>query len=194
MCPTKKKLINVPADLIAKLNKASNEAGKAFYEYIAENLEQALRAHNLGHPLKEIVDFYELMDVQKTAGSVVIPRETLNYLIQELYPTKGEQLRKRWMDAGEWYGKYLQTKLQDKDPVEAFGKLMTVSQWDLNEFELKKEGDTVTLRCVSFLLSKENTELLMSFVEGVMNSLGYEVRGRDYVRGMVSIKFLHKKP
>ena len=194
MCPTEKKLIRVPADLLAKLNRASNEAGKAFYEYIAENLEQALRARNLGRPLKEIVDFYELMALQRTAGSVVTPRETLNYLIQRLYPTEGEQLRKRWMDVGEWYGKYLQAKLQDKDPVEAFGKLMGVSQWDLNEFELKREGDTVTLRCVSFLLSIENTELLMSFVEGVMNSLGYEVGGRDYVRGMVSMKFFHKKP
>lgn len=69
-----------------------------------------------------------------------------------------------------------------------------VSRCDLDEFELKREDDTVTLRCVSFALSVEDTELLMSFVEGTMGSLRYEVQERDYVKGIVSMKFMHKKP
>ena len=187
-----RKLIAVPGELVRELNEVANRVGVPFYEFTAEALGQAVRAGRMRRTLREIVDFYELMEVQKTAGFVVVSREVLNYCVQRLYSAEGEQLRKMWTGVGEWYGKYLQARLRDEGVVEAFSRLMRASRWDLDEFELKKEDGTVTLRCVSFALSVEDTELLMSFVEGAMGSLGYEVEERDYVKGIVSMKFIHK--
>jgi len=188
-----RKLIAVPGELVRELNEVANRAGVPFYEFTVEALGQAVRASRMKRTLREVVDFCELMEVQRAAGFVVAPKEVLNYCVQRLYLAEGEQLRKMWMGVGEWYGKYLQARLRGEDVVESFGRLMRVSRWDLDEFELKKEDDTVTLRCVSFALSVEDTELLMSFVEGAMGSLGYEVKERDYVKGIVSMKFICKK-
>ena len=188
-----RKLIAVPSELVRELNEAANRAGVPFYEFTVEALEQAVKAGRMKRTLREIVDFCELMEVQRTAGFVVAPKEVLNYFVQRLYSTEGEQLREMWREVGEWYGKYLQARLQGEDVVEAFGRLVRVSFWDLDEFELKREGDMMVLRCVSFALSVEDTELLMSFVEGAMGSLGYELKKRDYVKGIVSMKFMHGK-
>ena len=188
-----RKLIAVPSELVKALNEVANRAGVPFYEFTAEALEQAVKASRMKRTLREIVEFYELMDLQRTAGFVVVSKEALNYCVQRLYVAEGEQLRKMWMGVGEWYGKYLLARLRGEGVVEVFGRLMRVSRWDLDEFALKREDDAVMLRFVSFALSVEDTELLMSFVEGAMGSLGYEVKERDYVKGIVSMKFIRKK-
>jgi len=54
---------------------------------------------------------------------------------------------------------------------------------------VKEEGGVVKVRCVSPLLPLENTELLVRFVEGVMDSLGYKVRKEDFMRGIALLEF-----
>ncbi|MFQ6095561.1 MAG: hypothetical protein ACE5NN_05410 [Candidatus Bathyarchaeia archaeon] len=183
------KLIRAPEDLVARLSEASNREGKPFLEYITEAFEQALRAHEMNRSVKEIVDFYELMMMQKDAGMVVTPSETLNGLIQRLYRSDKEFLQKLWFDSGRWYGKYLLAKVGDGDPVELFVEVLKVTGWNLKDAEFKRNDDSIVFRCISFTLSMENTVLLMKFVEGVMTTLGYEVTNRDCMRGMINLNF-----
>jgi len=183
------KLIRVPDDLVSRLNEASNREGKPFFDYISEAFEQAVRAHEMSRSLKEIVDFYELMMMQKEAGLVVTPSDTLNKLIEKLYPKEKEILETIWFDSGVWYGKYLLVKVKDEDPVEMFGEMLKSISWHLKDVEFGKVTDAVTFRCVSFTLSLENTVLLMKFIEGVMSTLGYEPVSEDYLRGMIDIEF-----
>jgi len=186
--PREKKLIRVPSDLIAELSKAAVTVGKSFYEYSAEALEQAVRAHELGVSLKDAVDFFEFLKIQKSAGLTTTFSETLDYLISELYPKEKEKLYQKWYDTGVWYGKYIQAKFHNKQPIEMFEKLLSASLWDFNEVELSRNGEEVTLRCVSFTLSIERTELLMGFLEGVMHSLDYLTLEKDLIRGIIVMK------
>jgi len=184
-----KKLIPAPEELFSKLSEASNVAGKPFTSYVNEALEQAIRAHGLNRSLKDIVDFYQLMMMQKEAGLVIIPSETLNILIKRLYPKEKELLETIWFDSGRWYGKYLLAKVKNGDQVETFGEILKAISWNLKDVEFKKESNAVTFRCISFTLSLENTVLLMKFIEGAMRTLGYEISNQDYMRGMIHMEF-----
>ena len=187
-----KKLIRVPSDIVAKLNEAANRAGRSFYDYTSEVLEQALRASELGRPLKEIMDFFELMSVQRNAGLTITFSELLNYLISMLYPKEEKALHERWYEAGVWYGTYLQVKFRNKRTLDIFTKLLSESWWEINEVNLSKEEEGFVLRCVSFTLSLERTKLLMSFLEGVINSMEYEIVKKDCIRGMIILNFTER--
>ncbi|MEM3174156.1 MAG: hypothetical protein QXU02_04625, partial [Candidatus Bathyarchaeia archaeon] len=76
------KLVRVYGDLVVKLNEAANREGISFMEYINSVLEQALRAHKMGRSLRDIVDFYELMWMQREAGLIMVPYEVLNKIAE----------------------------------------------------------------------------------------------------------------
>jgi len=188
-----KKLILVPSDLVNKIMEISNKEGKTLFNFVTEILEQALRASDMNQSLKELVDFYEAMETQKSSGAVIVPVDAFTYLISKLYPSDRKNLLKKWYESGEWYGKYMLAKFHDDDPVDAFKKLLTVSHWDLNEVSLVKDDNGIRMKCVSPLLPIENTELLMKFVEGAMHSFEYDVDKEDYARGMVLLTFKKTK-
>jgi len=184
-----KKLTLVPTDLLERLMRISNREGKTLYSFVSEILEQALRVYESKHTLEEVVDFFELMETQKASGAVITPVDVLTYLIGELYPSGKDVLCERWYESGRWYGKYLVDRFHNQDQVDALGKLLAVTRWDLKEVLVKEEGGVVKVRCVSPLLPLENTELLVRFVEGVMDSLGYKVRKEDFMRGIALLEF-----
>jgi len=184
-----KKLTLVPTDLLERLMRISNREGKTLFSFVSEIFEQALRVYEAKHNLQEVVDFFELMETQKASGAVITPLDVLTYLIGELYPSGKEVLCERWYESGQWYGKYLLDRFHNQNQVDALGKLLSVTRWDLKEVLVKEEDGVVKVRCVSPLLPLENTELLVRFVEGVMDSLGYKVRKEDFMRGIVLLEF-----
>ncbi len=184
------KLIRAPEDLVSRLSEASNREGKSFIDFVTQALEQALRAHRMNRSLKEIVDFYKLIMMQKEAGLIIVPSETLNRLIEMLYPEKKEVLHEIWFDSGVLYGKYLAAKIKDEDPIVKLEEILKVIGWNLKEVEFKRmDGGSISFKCVSFTLPLEDTVLLMKFIEGVMNSLGYKPVKQDYLRGMIEMEF-----
>lgn len=187
--PEDTKLIVVPTRLVDQLRAVAARQGVSLSSYTAEALEQALRAAGLGASLQEAVDLYRLMEVQRGAGAVHIPRSSLDRLIGELYPASGEELRRIWYESGRWYGEYLRTKLKDDDVLGFFEKALLVS-WNLDEVEIRNDDGTVTLRYTSFTMSLESTELLVSFVSGAMHSIGFEEIDRDYLRGMATLRYI----
>jgi len=182
-----KRLIIVPSDLVSKLIEISNREGKPFHIFVVEAFEQVLRAHEMGHALKEIVDIFEVMEAQKSAGALFMPMDVLNYLTGKVYPTDKEELQAKWYESGQWYGKYLMAKFED--PVNALERILAASRWDLNEVEVKRDGNTVKVRCVSTVLTMEGTELFIKFLEGAIHSLGYQTKKQDRLRGIILLEF-----
>ncbi|MDI6691020.1 MAG: hypothetical protein QME50_04015 [Candidatus Bathyarchaeota archaeon] len=185
-----RKLIAVPSELVRALNEIANRKGTPFYEYTVEALEQAVRASLMRRTIREIVDFYEIMEMERASGTVLVPRDALNWFIKKLYPEERDAMQKVWLDAGRWFGKYLTAKLHSKEEaIDILTKILETSRWELDEVSLEKKENAVRVRLMSFVLSEENTELLMSYVEGVMESLGYETGNKECMRGMVIIDF-----
>ena len=66
---------------------------------------------------------------------------------------------------------------------------MKVTRWDLREVHVKDESDVVKVRWVSPLLPVENTVLILKFIEGVMDSLGYGLVKEDHLKGLILLEF-----
>jgi hypothetical protein len=181
-----KKLISVPEDLIRDVAGVSKDKGSSMGKLVEDALKQTLRINQIGYDLKQVGDFFNVMQAQKVLGGVFVPSSVLDYLTETAYATQKEQLLAKWYESGQWNGKYLKEKFEN--PVEALGNFLKFSRWDLNEVEAKQDANSIKIRCVSTVLSNEGTELLCKFVEGVMTGMGYKTEKIDCMKGMIILE------
>ncbi|MCK5139710.1 MAG: hypothetical protein KAQ85_07710 [Thermodesulfovibrionia bacterium] len=181
------KLVSLPVELVDRLQRAASRKGLSLTAYSAENLEEALRAEDNGVPLDEAVESYRILRVQLAAGAIQVPRRSLDAVVKVLFSADKEAALSDWAEAGKWYGEYLRT-LFGEGAIEMVGGVLKVS-WNLDEVEMRREEMKAELRFASFALSEDVTELLVSYIVGVMGSLGYERRGGEFVRGLAKLSF-----
>jgi len=182
-----KRLIFVPEHLVNEIREASQRAGKPFNAFVEEVFHQVLGSLSLGYSLERFTRLLEVAHAQRLSMTL-IPQEVLNYLTGK---ADKAELQAKWREAGEWYGKYLCEKFQN--PVQALKHLLEATRWDLDEIDVKEEGGAARFRCVSAILSLEETESLLKFIEGAMCSLGYEIEKNDYVKGIILLQFRRGK-
>lgn len=184
-----KRFISVPEELLKRLLEGSSREGKPFIKYVEEGLWQAVKAYEMGHSLKEIVRFFEIIQAQRASGATFTPLGVLNYLTSRVYATEKEQLQAVWYESGKWYGKYLAEKFED--PVQALAELLQATRWDLNEVNVKKAKNSVKLTCISTTITEEGTELLLKFIEGAMHGLEYKTIKSEHMKGIVLLESIH---
>ena len=186
-----KKFIVVPAEIANQLRIVSGRRGSSAVSYAEEVFTQAFRVDELGSSLEEAVDTYRLVTVQRGAGSICVNRARFKELIERLYLEDAEELSSIWYESGRWYGAYLLTKLSGEGVFGFLEKDLLVT-WNLDEAEIRQEDVLVFVRCTSFGMSRELTDLLVHYLVGLMDELGYIENDRDVLRGLVIMKFLKK--
>ena len=186
--PEDTKLLILPTHLVDRLKAIATRQGISLSSFAADSLEQALRADDMDASLSDAVDAYRLSEIQRGAGMVDVPRSSLNHLVERLYAKKGEELRRIWGEAGRWYGEYLRAKLQPGEALGFLEKELLVA-WNLDEAEIRESETEVAVRWVSFTMTGEFTELLLSYLSAVMEVLGYREVERDSLRGMAILKY-----
>jgi len=177
--------------LADQLRLVAARLGTSVSDFSVEALTQALRIHEMGADLKEAVDIYHLSDVQRGAGNVQVTRSVFRDIILKLYAEDRDELLRVWGDHGRWYGAYLKAKLS-RDEVLGFLEKDLLVSWNLDEAEITRRDLMVTMRLVSFGMSEEFTELLVSYVLGLMGELGFSENERDVLRGLVFMRLLGK--
>lgn len=182
-----KRLILIPEHLVDEIREASNREGKPFNAFVEEVIQQVLRSLEAGYNLEQLTRFLEVAHTQRLSMTLV-PQEVLNYLTGK---AEKAELHAKWYEAGEWYGKYLSEKFQN--PVQALKRLLEATRWDLDEIDVKEESGSAKFRCVSAILSLEETESLLKFIEGAMHALGYRTEKNDHVKGIILLHFRHRK-
>lgn len=189
--PEDTKLLVLPGDLVDRLKETSNKRGTSLSGYAIEVLEEALRAEKLGATLGDAVDAYRMREIHRGAGAMVVPRSSLGELVKDLKKSHAEDFGKLWEAAGRWYGRYLLGKLGVEE-VLPFLRQDLLTSWNLDEVEIT-DGDEAILRFTGFMMSEEFTDLLVNYVHGLMESLGYREVERDSLRGMATIKYMRVK-
>jgi hypothetical protein len=187
------RLIILPRRMVDELKMAAERAGVPLSIFAVEALEEAIRAERAGVPLGEAVELYGLMRVQRDAGAVQVSRSILGYLVAKLYGESGEELRRLWYEEGRWYGEYLKARLRGEG-VLGFLEGALRASWNLEEAEVAVEGGIARVRCVSFNMTIEATELLISYISGFMSSLGFEEVARDYLEGLALLEYRRMPP
>jgi hypothetical protein len=181
------KVLSLPEELVYRLQRAASRKGLSLTAYSEENLEEALKADENGVPLDEAIESYRILRVQLASGAVQVPRQRLDAVMKNLFASDKEATLSDWTDAGQWFGAYLQT-LFGENAIEVVGGVLKVS-WNLDEVEMRRDEMNAELRLASFTLSEELTELLVIYCTGVMESLGYEKRNGEFVRGLAKLSF-----
>ena len=186
--PKSKKLIRVSEDIFEEAMEAARSEARSVNSFIDEALKYALQAKKLGYNLKKATELLEVAHVRTVLGGTFVPSDILNHLVAEAHEN-GEQLQERWYESGSWHGRYLKEKFTN--PLQTFKAFLEATRWDLDEVEVKQEGDNVKLRLVSTILTAEETELLLKYVEGAIRSMGYKTVKSDRMKGIITLEFKH---
>lgn len=141
--------------------------------------------------MEEVVDLYELIEMQRSSGAALIPVDLCNYMVSKLCDTERDVMMQKWREAGSWYGKYLSSKFSADHAPEMLGKLLSATRWDLREVKVTKEGPGVRFQCIAPHLPEDATRLLACFVEGAMQSLNHKLVSSDILKGMITQEFAH---
>ena len=181
------KLVVLPEGLVDELRAITIRKGISLTNFAAEALEQAIRIEAIGGNLEDAVDIYSLYNVSQAAGAVHVPRSNFNAMITQLFRADREGLLDVWREAGRWYGEYMRAMLGEG--ALAFFRDSLLVSWNLDEVNITRDGLMVKIEFVSFVMSLELTELLSSYIQGVMSSLGYGLMDEDGLRGLTTLHF-----
>jgi hypothetical protein len=181
------KLVVLPSRLVEQLREIAVRRGVSISSFAADALEQAVRAEEMETSLEEAVNVFGIYEIVRGSGAVQIPRSRFNSLISELHRGNKDELLTEWKKAGRWYGEYLHARLGDR-ALRFLEKALLVS-WNLDEVTIHNEGIIVNIRFTSFIIALELTELLVSYITGIMNALGYETVKKSYLRGLATLSF-----
>ncbi|MEM2239329.1 MAG: hypothetical protein QXM89_00115 [Candidatus Bathyarchaeia archaeon] len=183
-----KKLVWVRADILSHISRIANREGKTITTYVNEVLEQSIRVYDMKLTLTEVIDLYMLTRISREGGNLTIPRDVVKYLISKVYNSNREELMQIFYDTGAWFGKYILARIGSENLVERLRQILYVNIWDLNEVYVDKNGNTISIRCVAPQLSMEETELLASYVDGMLGSIGFKPVEREVIRGIIMVK------
>jgi hypothetical protein len=182
-----KKLVYVSEDLIAKASKVSRDEGVSLSKLVEGALNETVKVNELGYSSKQMADFFNVLQTHRVLGGLFVPSGVLEFMIEKVCKNDVEELQSLWYESGVWNGKYLKEKFSD--PVDSFSHFLELSRWDLNEVNIKTDGPSVRVRCISTVLSMDGTRLLAKFIEGIMNGIGYKTSVFDCLKGMIILEF-----
>ena len=178
-----RKLVSVSEDLLDQVSRVSRAEGVSLGKLVETSLLQAVKINKLGYRSDQMADFFDVLQANRVLGGLFVPIGVLDFMIEKCGEKSAGRLQALWLESGQWTGKYLAEKFSN--PVDAFGRFLELSRWDLNEVDVKASGDSVKIRCVSTVMTLENTNLLAKFIEGAMTGMGYKIEHADYSKGMI---------
>lgn len=181
----------MPEELIKDVLSIARGRGETISKFVEEAVRLAMRVHEAGLPMEKAAEALEVLQAQRVLGGAFVPKEALDYMIENVYKSGREELLRRWREGGKLHGRYLKERFAD--PVEALKCFLEATRWDLNEVHVFRDGATTRLRCVSTALSLEATELLCKFLEGAVEGLTHEIQNVECLKGMVVIAFKHER-
>jgi len=183
---SRRKFLAAEGRLVQEIIKVANKNGKTVYSFINEILELVLEAEKMGVPLKEIIEYYKLADIERKSGGITTRKDIMNYLISKVYPAEKDEMLKKWYESGLWYGTYLLIKFEKEKSIEMLQKLFRTLAWGISDITISAEEDRLHLRCTApEHQTVEETELFSKFLEGAIHSLGYETTKRKILKGLI---------
>lgn len=185
----KRKMLAAREDLVNQVSEVANRGGFTLFGVANEALEQIVKLDKSGLRLSDVVGGYEVLKAARDAGFVLVPEGLLYDAMDKAYREGKTWMMKKWVESGEWCGKYYSMK-ESEDKLQRLFEDLRGFFWNAKDFELSRKGDNaVSVRCASPRFPESYTAFLGSFLEGVLGVLGYKCVQRDVVKGFLELKF-----
>ncbi|MCW4016414.1 MAG: hypothetical protein NWF06_08600 [Candidatus Bathyarchaeota archaeon] len=178
-------------DLLDRMNNIAKDNDISLYSFVNEVFELTLRANELGVNTHVLLDSRELLKDAKEKG-YTLGLESLWYEMTEIaYDKSKKRSLQTWFDAGVWLAKRYVTGTTNS-PFEEFQKDLRDFTWNVPELELKTEANNVSVRIVSPRLPESYTYLFSSFLEGALETFGYQIDKKEVARGIICLQGVKK--
>ncbi len=181
--PRGKKLVYVSEDIVDSISEITKKRGESITKFVEDTLNEGVKVVRLGYAPEDASEIMEIIQVQRVLGGTFVPLDVLNFVSSSESPEQKQGQGAKWNESGRLYGRYIKERFGD--PIRAFRAFLRVMRWDLNEVGLNREGDSVSLRCVSTSLSGEGTTYLFEFLKGAMGGMGLRITKSDCMKGMI---------
>jgi len=188
----KRKTLFAREDLANRLSIIAKNHGYTLYGLVNEILELAIQAEDLGIPLRKILEESWILKSAKKDG-FILGLETLWYDMAEVaYEKAREESIKKWFEAGVWLAKRYVTAEMEK-PFEAFKRSLEAYTWNVPELIIEEEEKMVSIRMISPRFPESYAVLYSAFLEGALETFGYEISSKEASRGMIKLKAVGKE-
>lgn len=176
-------------DLVNQVSEVASRRGLTLFGVANEALEQIVKLDKSELRLTDAVREYEVLKAARDAGFVLVPEGLLYDAMDKAYREGKTWMMKKWVESGEWCGKYYSVK-ESGDKLQRLFEDLRVFFWNAKDFELSQKGENeVLVRCTSSRFPESYTAFLGAFLEGTLNALGYRCVQRDVVKGFLELKF-----
>ncbi|MDK6027828.1 hypothetical protein QPL79_00395 [Ignisphaera sp. 4213-co] len=184
----KRKVLVAREDLVNSLSLVAKKRGSTLYSLTNEIIEQALRAESMGVTLRDVLDTYEVLKANRSAGQMLVPIDVLIAIVSKLTPRDLEEIEKLWKEAGRWYGEYVTIRFrEDFRDAQSLEKILKEIRWEFVDLVIQNEGNGMRVRCVSPQIPVELMKLISMFIEGFLEALAYKVERRNIFKGILDI-------
>ncbi|MDI6691019.1 MAG: hypothetical protein QME50_04010 [Candidatus Bathyarchaeota archaeon] len=185
----KRKMLAADEGLAEQVVKIAEERGQTLFSLVNEVLEQTVRAHDMGLPLKQIVDERGLVEAAREAGFVLVVK-TLWFDVLDRAFKQGvkRSMLEKWRETGRWYGKFFAAK-KPQNPVEGFRDAVCNLVWGASEFDIEVNDGEGEVCCISAEFPLSYTELFSAFLGGALEALGYRCTEKDVSKGVIRLRF-----
>ena len=184
----KRKMLAAREDLVNQVSEIASRRKISLFALVNEALEQVVEIDRLGMRLSEIADGHKVLKAARDAGFALVPEALLYETMDRAYREDKNWMLKKWVDSGEWCGKYYSMK-NAEGTLKRLEEDMRAFIWNAREFEMIQNGDDeILVRCTSPRFSESYATFLSAFLEGELNALGYKCAQKDVAKGFVQLK------
>ena len=175
-------------DMANKLVEIAKRRGSTVFGTLNEILGQVLRADEMGLNLNYIIENREKIEKAKGMGFTFTIERLLYEVVGLAHDKAGKELAEIWLETGQWYGRYFADK--SSDPVDSFREAMELLSLGSPVTSIEKQnGGRLVVSCVGELYSDGFTEMNGFFIQGVMETLGWEHVETENSKGMIRLTF-----
>ncbi|MEM0288170.1 MAG: hypothetical protein QXR69_01040 [Conexivisphaerales archaeon] len=181
--------IAVDSKIHSKLVEYAKQNHTTVYELGNSILSIFVDALEKGLDMEEIRGQTLIRYATKNLDVVLLPGSLIEYMVNQLYPLRREEMFRLFEDAGAELGKYFKIRGITFDDILEMAKL-GYSSIGLREINMKRLNENkVRVSIFGLLLGKAATEVGLKFVQGLLNEFGFTVTATEQAEGAVALTF-----
>jgi hypothetical protein len=183
--------IAIEEDMAKQLADEAARAKKTLYGFSNEALGAVLKVLHERGAVEEIYPYWLQTKMSKEFdGMPWFGRETLDFLIREIYPKNSELVQGAFYEYGKKLGNYLKTRTKNIEELSKLFQLFRISiparVFELDPFE-DNQGKGYTMRYVSGM-SVEMTICIAKYIQGIFSCFSASSTSRTASGGMVELE------
>lgn len=180
---------NIAADsrVHAKLLQIAKRNRTTVYELTNSLLSICADAIEKGLTIEDLKGQTLIRYAVKNLDVVLLPGSLIEYMVNQLYPLKKEEMSRLFEEAGAQLGKYFKIKGLTFDDILEMAK-NGYSSIGLRELTVNRISyNRVKISIYGLLLGRAATEVGLKFVQGLLNEFGFRIINTELAEGAVAV-------